>query len=38
MVQTILVYIALALALLFIIKKFFIKDKKNSGCDSDCGC
>ncbi|HBK71157.1 MAG TPA: FeoB-associated Cys-rich membrane protein [Flavobacteriaceae bacterium] len=38
MVQIILVYVALALALLFLIKKFFIKNKKKSSCSKDCDC
>ncbi|MDY7395746.1 FeoB-associated Cys-rich membrane protein [Aureibaculum sp. 2210JD6-5] len=38
MVQSILVYIALGLALFFLIKKFFFKSKKNTGCNTDCGC
>lgn len=37
--QEILVYIALALAVLFLIKKFFFKPKKKNGvCDTDCKC
>jgi len=37
--QEILVYIALALSVLFLIKKFFFKSKKKNGsCDTDCKC
>lgn len=37
--QEILVYIALAAALVYLVKRFFFKKRKNkTGCDSDCGC
>jgi hypothetical protein len=37
--QEILVYMALAAALVYLVKRFFIKKKKSeNGCDSDCGC
>ena len=37
--QEVLVYIALAAALLFLGRKFFFKKKKNkTGCDTDCNC
>ena len=37
--QEILVYIALAAALAYLVKRFFFKKKKStSGCDSDCNC
>jgi hypothetical protein len=36
--QEILVYIALALAIFFLIRHFFFKPKKKSGCDTDCNC
>ncbi len=35
--QEVLVYIALALALFFLIKKFFFT-KKKKGCNTDCDC
>ena len=37
--QDILVYIALGVAIAFLVKKFFFKSKKNKGgnCDPDCG-
>ncbi|RPE00192.1 FeoB-associated Cys-rich membrane protein [Aureibaculum marinum] len=38
MIQNILVYIAVALALFFLIRKFLFKPKKKSGCGTDCGC
>ncbi len=40
-IQNILVYLALAGALFFLIKKYFLKKKKkkDSVCgDNDCGC
>jgi hypothetical protein len=36
--QEILVYIALALAIGFLVKKYFFKSKKNGNCDPGCGC
>ena len=36
--QEILVYIALVLALVFLIKKFFFGNKKKTGCNTDCDC
>ncbi|CAM1334434.1 FeoB-associated Cys-rich membrane protein [Tenacibaculum aestuariivivum] len=36
--QEIITYIIVSLAVLFLIKKFFIKNKKNKGCDTDCNC
>jgi len=41
MFQEILAYIALGLAVAFLIKKFFLKKKKkdkNCGGNDDCGC
>ncbi len=41
MLQEILAFLALGIALTFLIKKFFLKKKKsdkNCGGDSDCGC
>jgi len=40
-IQNILVFLAIALALMFLIKKFFLKKpttKKNCGGDDGCGC
>ncbi len=36
--QDILTYIALGLAIGFLVKKYFFKSKKKGKCDSDCGC
>ncbi|MFT6748397.1 MAG: hypothetical protein ACJAQ1_000309 [Flavobacterium sp.] len=39
--QEILVYICVAVAVGFLIKKFFLKKKKKTkgkNCDTDCGC
>ncbi|MCF6223282.1 MAG: FeoB-associated Cys-rich membrane protein [Flavobacteriaceae bacterium] len=37
--QQVLVYIALALAVLFLLRKYFFKSKNKDGnCDEDCGC
>ncbi|NOQ92845.1 MAG: FeoB-associated Cys-rich membrane protein [Flavobacteriaceae bacterium] len=37
--QQILVYIALGIAILFLVRKYFFKSKnKGGGCDTDCGC
>ncbi|MEO5776332.1 MAG: FeoB-associated Cys-rich membrane protein [Flavobacterium sp.] len=37
--QQILVYLAVAVALVFIIRKFFWKKKSKKNCgDDDCGC
>ncbi len=36
--QEILVYIALGIAIGFLVKKFFFKAKNKSNCNSDCGC
>ncbi|UMB59312.1 FeoB-associated Cys-rich membrane protein [Lutibacter sp. A80] len=35
--QDILVYIALGLAIAFLVKKYFFKSKKKGGCDTNCG-
>jgi len=35
--QDYLVYIALGLAVAFLIKKYFFKSKKKGDCDPDCG-
>jgi len=36
--QEAIVYIIVAGAVLFLVKKFFFKPKTDSGCGSDCGC
>ncbi len=37
--QQVLVYIALGLAIFFLIRKYFFKSKrKKNGCDTDCNC
>lgn len=37
--QEVLVYIALAIALLYLGRKFFFKKKgKKDGCDTNCNC
>jgi hypothetical protein len=37
--QQVLVYLTVALALIFIIRKFFWKKKAKKNCgDNDCGC
>lgn len=36
--QEILVYIALAIAIGFLIKPYVFPSKKKGKCDSDCGC
>jgi hypothetical protein len=36
--QDILVYIALGLAIVFLIKTYFFKSKKNGNCNSNCNC
>lgn len=39
MIQEILVYVGVLLALAFLIRKFFYKPKKKDGnCDTDCNC
>jgi len=36
--QEIIVYIILGLAVLFLLRKFIFKSKKNNGCDTGCDC
>jgi len=36
--QDILVYIALGLAIGFLVKKYFFKTKNSNKCDTNCGC
>jgi hypothetical protein len=39
MIQEILVYLTLAIAVVFLVKKFFFKKKKtDKNCGDDCGC
>jgi len=41
LIQNILIFSALVLALAFLVKKFFLKSsktKKNCGSDDNCGC
>ena len=39
MVQEILAYIVLGIAVAFLIRKFFLKKKKKNNCGpDDCGC
>ena len=39
MIQEILVYVGVLLALVFLVRKFFYKPKKKEGnCDTDCNC
>ncbi|SHN17863.1 FeoB-associated Cys-rich membrane protein [Flavobacterium xinjiangense] len=38
-IQEIIAFIALAIALAFLIRKFFLKKKSKKNCgDDDCGC
>jgi len=38
-IQEILVYIILAVAIVFLLRKFVFKPKNKKGkCDTDCGC
>ncbi|KOY52067.1 hypothetical protein I602_1627 [Polaribacter dokdonensis DSW-5] len=36
--QEIIVYILLAFALLFLVKKYVLPTKQSKGCSSDCNC
>lgn len=39
MIQEILMYVALGIAVVFLIKKFFFKKKKSDkNCGENCGC
>ena len=39
MIQEILVYVGLLLAVVFLVRKFFYNPKKKGGnCDTDCNC
>ncbi|MCH2033773.1 MAG: FeoB-associated Cys-rich membrane protein [Tenacibaculum sp.] len=38
MVQQIITYTIVALAVFFLAKKFFFKPKSEKGCDTNCGC
>ncbi|MEL1246372.1 FeoB-associated Cys-rich membrane protein [Flavobacterium sp. DGU11] len=37
-IQSIIAYILVAGAVVFLVKKFFFKKKKKDGCGDDCGC
>ena len=36
--QEIITYILVALAVVFLVKKYFFPSKKSSGCNPGCGC
>lgn len=36
--QEIITYIAVGFAVLFLVNKFFIKDKQQKGCATNCDC
>lgn len=36
--QTFLVYLVLAIAVGFLVKKYLLKPKKKGNCDKDCKC
>lgn len=36
--QEIITYLLVALAVVFLVKKFVFPSKKNKGCSSNCGC
>jgi len=39
MIQEILVYLTLTIAVVFLVRKFFFKKKKtDKNCGDDCGC
>ncbi|WP_348710604.1 FeoB-associated Cys-rich membrane protein [Tenacibaculum sp. 190524A05c] len=38
MVQQIITYTIVALAVFFLAKKFFFKSKSKNSCDTNCGC
>ncbi|MDG1504257.1 MAG: FeoB-associated Cys-rich membrane protein [Flavicella sp.] len=38
MLQEILIYVSLALAVLYLLRKFIFKGKPKGNCDADCGC
>ncbi|MCL9803967.1 FeoB-associated Cys-rich membrane protein [Flavobacterium amniphilum] len=38
MIQEIIAFSLLFVAVGFLIKKFFFKKKKDKNCDTDCGC
>ena len=37
-IQEILAYIVLGIAIFYLIKKFFVSSNKDDGCNPDCGC
>ncbi|MFC4268299.1 FeoB-associated Cys-rich membrane protein [Polaribacter marinivivus] len=38
LMQQIVVYILVFLAVFYIVKKYFFNTKKNKGCNTDCNC
>ncbi|WP_432788539.1 FeoB-associated Cys-rich membrane protein [Polaribacter marinivivus] len=38
LMQQIVVYILVFLAVFYIVKKYFFNAKKNKGCNTDCNC
>ncbi|AZJ33120.1 FeoB-associated Cys-rich membrane protein [Tenacibaculum sp. Mcav3-52] len=36
--QEVLTYLVVCGAVIFLVKKFFFKPKKNSSCDTNCNC
>jgi len=36
--QEVIVYTLVILAVVFLVKKYVFPSKKNSGCNTDCGC
>ncbi|WP_405609901.1 FeoB-associated Cys-rich membrane protein [Polaribacter sp. Asnod1-A03] len=38
LMQEIIIYILLFLAIVYLVKKYFFRSKKKSNCGTDCGC
>ena len=38
MIQEIITYVILFIAVIFLVKKFFFKPKSKKGCDKGCDC
>ncbi len=38
MIQEIIAFVVLAVAVGYLVNKFFLKKKSKKGCDTDCGC
>jgi len=36
--QEVIMYLLVALAVVFLVKKFIFPSKKSKGCSPDCGC